>query len=80
MSPLWGHLAGIVTIVVMLAFIGIWIWAWLPHHKRDFDALAKLPLEEEEIPPTRAALASPQGARALGRPGGAFGSVDGEAR
>jgi cytochrome c oxidase cbb3-type subunit 4 len=47
MSPLWGHLAGIVTIVVMLAFIGIWVWAWLPHHKRDFDALAKLPMEDE---------------------------------
>jgi len=46
MSPLWGHLAGIVTIVVMLAFIGIWVWAWLPH-KRDFDALAKLPMEDE---------------------------------
>ncbi len=33
MSPLWGYVAGIVTLVVMLAFIGIWVWAWLPHHK-----------------------------------------------
>ncbi len=48
MSPTWGHIAGIVTVIVMLVFIGIWVWAWLPHHKRDFDALAKLPMEDEE--------------------------------
>ena len=46
MSPLWGHLAGIVTLVVMLVFIGIWVWAWRPYHKRKFDALAKLPMED----------------------------------
>ena len=40
MSPLWGHLIGFVTLVLMLAFIGIWAWAWLPYHKRAFDALA----------------------------------------
>ena len=34
----------------MLVFLGIWAWAWLPHHKRTFDALAKLPMEDE-IPP-----------------------------
>ena len=71
MSTLWGQLAGIVTVVVMLAFIGIWVWAWLPYHKRKFDELAKLPMEDDQIPPKRAELASPQGARALGRPGGA---------
>ena len=42
-----GPLGGIVTVVVMLVFIGIWVWAWLPHHKRKFDALAKLPMEDE---------------------------------
>src|SRR6185503_6345206 len=41
MNPLWGHLVGIVTLVLMLVFIGIWAWAWLPHHKSEFDALAK---------------------------------------
>ena len=48
MSPFWGQLIGIFTLVVMLAFIGIWIWAWHPNHKRDFDGLAKLPLEDAE--------------------------------
>ena len=48
MNPLWGHLAGIVTVLVMAIFIGIWAWAWLPRHKDAFDALARLPLEEAE--------------------------------
>ena len=33
MSPVWGHVAGVVSLVVMIAFIGIWVWAWLPYHK-----------------------------------------------
>jgi len=48
MNPVWGQVVGIATVIVMLAFIGIWIWAWLPQHKRDFDALARLPMEEDE--------------------------------
>jgi cbb3-type cytochrome oxidase subunit 3 len=32
----------------MLAFIGIWAWAWLPYHKREFDALARLPMQDAE--------------------------------
>ena len=48
MSPFWGHVIGIFTIVVMLLFGGIWVWAWLPYHKRTFDALAKLPAEDGE--------------------------------
>jgi cytochrome c oxidase cbb3-type subunit 4 len=48
MIPLWGHVIGIVTLVLMLVFIGIWAWAWLPYHKREFDALARLPMEDGE--------------------------------
>ncbi|MGH8634706.1 MAG: CcoQ/FixQ family Cbb3-type cytochrome c oxidase assembly chaperone [Burkholderiales bacterium] len=51
MNPLWGHVVGIVTVVVMLVFVGIWAWAWLPHHKREFDALARLPSEDGGGPP-----------------------------
>ena len=49
MSPLWGHVIGMITLVVMLAFLAIWAWAWLPHHQREFDALAKLPMEDAEV-------------------------------
>lgn len=51
MSPFWGYVAGIVTVIVMVAFIGIWLWAWLPHHRRTFDALANLPREDMEDTP-----------------------------
>ena len=48
MNPVWGQIIGIVTLIVMLLFIGTWVWAWLPQHKRDFDALAKLPMRDAE--------------------------------
>jgi cytochrome c oxidase cbb3-type subunit 4 len=46
MSPAWGHVVGVVTVLVMAAFIGIWVWAWLPYHKRAFDALAAMPMQD----------------------------------
>ena len=39
MNPIWGEIAGFFIIAMMIAFIGIWIWAWLPYHKRTFNAM-----------------------------------------
>lgn len=50
MNPLWGPLAGAFIVVMMLGFIGIWIWAWRPRHASDFQAMARVPLEEEPTP------------------------------
>ncbi|HET6632883.1 MAG TPA: cbb3-type cytochrome c oxidase subunit 3 [Rhodanobacteraceae bacterium] len=50
MSPLWGHLVGVITTVLMLTFIGIWIWAWRRSHRETFDRLARLPMEDEDLP------------------------------
>jgi len=47
MNPIWGPVAGAFIILMMLSFVGIWIWAWLPRHKRRFDDLARLPLAED---------------------------------
>lgn len=57
MSALWGHLVGVLIVLMMAAFIGIWIWAWLPRHKRRFGAMARLPMQDgaassDAIPPT----------------------------
>ena len=57
MSTTWGHLDGVLTVLIMLSFIGIWIWAWLPHHERDFDRLARLPMDDD------AAARTDEGAR-----------------
>jgi cbb3-type cytochrome oxidase subunit 3 len=32
MNPIWGDIVGVATVIVMLVFIGIWAWVWLPHH------------------------------------------------
>jgi cytochrome c oxidase cbb3-type subunit 4 len=48
MNPAWGHAIGVIIVILMLIFIGIWAWAWLPFHKQTFDALARLPLEDEQ--------------------------------
>lgn len=40
-------LSGIVTTFLLVLFVGGWIWAWSPKRKSDFDAAARLPLEEE---------------------------------
>lgn len=47
MNPIWGPIAGVFIVVSMLAFIGIWIWAWLPCHKHRFGELARLPMQDE---------------------------------
>ncbi|HET8943060.1 MAG TPA: cbb3-type cytochrome c oxidase subunit 3 [Rudaea sp.] len=48
MNPVWGPIAGTFIVLMMLTFIGIWIWAWLPRHKRVFGKLARIPLEDED--------------------------------
>ena len=47
MSDIWGHLIGVVIILLIIAFIGIWIWAWLPRHHRVFSRMAHIPLEND---------------------------------
>ncbi len=51
MSAVWGNLIGVFIVALMVTFIGIWIWAWRKRHKRVFDRMARLPLEDDEQPP-----------------------------
>lgn len=44
----YGTLQGIWTIIVMIVFLGIVIWAWSSKRKRDFDDAANLPFNEED--------------------------------
>ena len=43
---------GIMLIVLMVAFIGLWIWAWSHKRKAAFREASMLPLQEDngEIP------------------------------
>jgi cytochrome c oxidase cbb3-type subunit 4 len=45
-NPFWGHLTGVVTVVLMATFIGIWIWAWRKRHRSTFKRMSELPMED----------------------------------
>lgn len=47
MSPIWGEVLGYVTVAMMTVFIGIWIWAWRKRHKKVFDRMSELPMEDD---------------------------------
>lgn len=51
MTAAWGHAIGVVTVILMAIFIGIWIWAWRKKHKKVFDRMARLPLEDDAVIP-----------------------------
>ena len=53
MSAIWGHAIGVGIVLLMLVFGAIWLWAWLPHHRRAFDALARLPMRDGGVDQTR---------------------------
>ncbi|HEY5803818.1 MAG TPA: cbb3-type cytochrome c oxidase subunit 3 [Lysobacter sp.] len=40
--------SGIITAVLLVLFVGGWIWAWSPRRKPEFDAAAQLPLDEQD--------------------------------
>lgn len=40
-------LRGIATILAMLAFIGVTVWAYSSYKKKDFDEAAQLPFADE---------------------------------
>jgi len=43
---------GAVLITLILAFLGIWAWAWSRNRKPEFDRASRMPLEDDfgEIP------------------------------
>jgi cytochrome c oxidase cbb3-type subunit 4 len=43
-----GWVYGIVTMILMIVFISIVIWAWRAERAPDFDEAARLPLEDKE--------------------------------
>ena len=38
------------TLVVLVLFVGIVIWAWSSKRKQDFDEAANIPFHEDEMP------------------------------
>ena len=44
-----GTLSGIITVVLLLTFVGGWMWAWSSKRRADFDAAAQLPLDDNDV-------------------------------
>ena len=44
MNPFWGHVVGVLTLVTMLVFLAIWVWAWRPKHRTSFDDMSRIPM------------------------------------
>ena len=44
---------GLVLLLLIIGFLGIWAWAWSRKRKKDFERMSMLPLEEDEghVPP-----------------------------
>jgi cytochrome c oxidase cbb3-type subunit 4 len=42
-------------VLMMVSFIGIWIWAWRKYHKPVFDRMAQLPMQDDDptVDPTQ---------------------------
>jgi len=41
-------LRGLFTLILMVAFVTIVIWAWSGKRRKDFDEAARLPLEDDQ--------------------------------
>ncbi len=46
MNPIWGNLIGVFLVILIVTFIGGWIWVWRKAHLPTFSRLAQLPLED----------------------------------
>lgn len=55
-----GTFRGIITGLLILAFIGITVWAYSRRRKPDFDEAANLPFADDDELPTRDKRLSPE--------------------
>jgi cytochrome c oxidase cbb3-type subunit 4 len=55
-------LRGLSTVLAMLGFIAVVVWAWSRDRKNDFERAAQAPLEEDVLPPSEQSPPSSRGA------------------
>lgn len=55
-----GTFRGLITLVLLIAFLGITWWAYSKRRKPDFDEAANLPFADDDEQPTRDKPASSQ--------------------
>lgn len=45
----FGTVSGVITAVLLISFLAGVVWAWSAKRKPQFDAAARLPLEDNEV-------------------------------
>jgi cytochrome c oxidase cbb3-type subunit IV len=43
-----GTLSGIMTAILIALFVGVCVWAWSPRRRKQFEAAARTPLDDED--------------------------------
>jgi cytochrome c oxidase cbb3-type subunit 4 len=43
----WGTAVGVMTAVLLIAFLGVVVWAYSKKRRRAFDEAARLPLQDD---------------------------------
>ena len=46
-----GIFRGVLTVILLVLFLGIWGWSWSRKRKDEFQRAAELPLEDDSKPP-----------------------------
>ena len=46
-----GTLRGLITLAVLVLFIGLWAWSWSRKRQPEYDAAADLPLQDDDGQP-----------------------------
>ena len=46
-----GLFRGLVTAALLVLFVGLWLHSWSKKRKDEYDALANMPLEDDQKPP-----------------------------
>jgi cytochrome c oxidase cbb3-type subunit 4 len=54
-----GLFRGLLTLALMILFIGLVVWAFSRRRRKDFEAAARLPLEDDRQPAAKAEPDSP---------------------
>lgn len=55
-----GTFRGLITLVLLIAFLGLVWWAYSKRRKPDFDEAANLPFADDDEQPSRGKPTSPQ--------------------
>jgi cytochrome c oxidase cbb3-type subunit IV len=46
-----GLIRGLLTVTLMALFLGMWFWSWSKKRDAEFEAAARIPLEDDDRPP-----------------------------